>query len=490
MSYLLKENKKILIFIKLLLLTLITILFYKGLNSYMGNIFLYIVFSLFSNYLLFFAFRSNAIFFESFFSVLIWLGFWFKFTCIISFGDSLFGGETGGFNYTSSQFDETLIISLVGISAIIISGHIREVFFNYPRKITLNFDYYKLYKKYRIFILTIFLLLTLLVAFYNWNYHVYQRGMISLAAYNPLVSGVFKWLLLFGLSSFGAIILFLEGVAFKKIFFLTFFIISLEFFLSSTSMMSRGMIFNSLAVLYGLYKYANKLEIKFRIQNFLSFLLTILFLFYLSIIIVNILRYDSFNIKNNNTNLNKSLEIKTTIKKSNNEVFHLLVNRWVGIDGVMTLVGQREILGYSLLEESFNERFSSNTVTFYEKNFGLKYSEVFRSENYIIKGNRMVKGNTLMGIIAFMFYSGSYIFLFFSIIAVCLFGSLIEIITYKISSKNIILASLIGQIIAFRYIHFGYLPHQSYLLIGTIVLNIVIIYFINKFLLKTCNYLK
>jgi len=43
---------------------------------------------------------------------------------------------------------------------------------------------------------------------------------------------------------------------------------------------------------------------------------------------------------------------------------------------------------------------------------------------------------------------------------------------------------LIGQVIAFRFIHFGYLPHQSYLLFGTILLTIMFTYTLSVLLKK------
>ena len=96
-----------------------------------------------------------------------------------------------------------------------------------------------------------------------------------------------------------------------------------------------------------------------------------------------------------------------------------------------------------------------------------------------------VKGNTLPGVIAFMYYLGSYKLLFLSILLLSLLGSSIEFAAFKASSKNLIFSALIGQVIAFRFIHFGYLPSQSYLLFGSIFLTIemfyIIIFIINKF---------
>ena len=56
-----------------------------GFFSYVGNKLYYIFFTVVSNYLLYFAFRKKKhFFFETFFSILLWLGFWFKFTFTIS----------------------------------------------------------------------------------------------------------------------------------------------------------------------------------------------------------------------------------------------------------------------------------------------------------------------------------------------------------------------------------------------------------------------
>ena len=95
-----------------------------------------------------------------------------------------------------------------------------------------------------------------------------------------------------------------------------------------------------------------------------------------------------------------------------------------------------------------------------------------------------VKGNTLTGIIAFLFYSGSFLFLISGMIILTFFANFIEYISFKFSEKNIVFSCLVGQIIAFRYIHFGYLPKQSYLLFGSIFLTIFLVYLFTKLLKK------
>ena len=78
MSHLFKKNKFLLNALRNILYALIIIFIVLGLFKYDGNKLIYLLFSIVSNYLLFFAFRKKKIFFETFFSILIWLGFCFN----------------------------------------------------------------------------------------------------------------------------------------------------------------------------------------------------------------------------------------------------------------------------------------------------------------------------------------------------------------------------------------------------------------------------
>ena len=142
MSHLLKDNlKKYFITFKILVIILLLFLFYNGFINYLGSKYLYIFFSIVNIYLIFFSFRKKAFFFETFFGVLLFLGFWFKFSVIISFTDGIFKEGVGNFDYSPENFDYGLLISSVGIIPLIVIGHLREVLFYYPSKI--NFFEYK-----------------------------------------------------------------------------------------------------------------------------------------------------------------------------------------------------------------------------------------------------------------------------------------------------------------------------------------------------------
>ena len=496
MSHIFKnENKKYFLLFKYLFIIFITFLFYAGLVNYSGNWIIYSSFSLVSNFLFFFGFRKNSIFFETFMCLLLWLGFWFKFTCTIAFTDGVFREGVGQFGYSTQEFDQTLVISQIGILAFIIGGFIREFFiFKYPNKI--NFDFKGNYNFFdnRKLIWSLFILIIFLISIINFHLKIYQKGLLPVQEFHFLFSGIFKWLLLFGLTSLSAFLIFNEVKKYKKFFLLSSIIIYFETFLSSFSMLSRGMIFNAFALMYGIYKFSNKINLKNKIRYYFKSTLIVFLLFYISVASVNYIRANFFYVgksaeftkeifaksQDSNQTTNKKQKSKQKSKKKystfnqhNSEILYLLINRWVGIDGVMAVVAKQEILNFNFLFESFKERPIKNKSTFYESTFGL---ETISYEDQIYEN---VKGNTLPGIIAFLFYSGSYLLLFFSIIFLSIVASLIEFLAFKLSSQNLIFSSVIGQIIAFRFIHFGYLPHQSYLLFGTIFLTILIVYLLN-----------
>ncbi len=144
MAHLIKQDYKFLYkLFKISIFASILFLFYLGYINFIGNKSIYISFSIISNFLIFFAFRKNSIFFETFFSLLLWLGFWFKFTCTIALTDGVFREGVGVFNYSPKSFNETLIVSQIGILAFILAGFFREFFlFKYPQKLQL-FDFKK-----------------------------------------------------------------------------------------------------------------------------------------------------------------------------------------------------------------------------------------------------------------------------------------------------------------------------------------------------------
>ena len=210
--------------------------------------------------------------------VFLFLGFWLKYSVILALNLG-YGEGIDGLNaiITSQNFDDALVISIVGFLGFILFGHLREIYLNYPKIInTLDFSIF-LYNKYRYLIIIIFACLIIAIPSLNFYFQIYQRGMIG-ESYNFLISGLIKTSLLYFLALISAVILFLELTIYKKILISIILLILLESFLSSVSMLSRGMIFNSLALFFGVYKISNKMNINLGISFFLK-IIVILFIF-------------------------------------------------------------------------------------------------------------------------------------------------------------------------------------------------------------------
>ncbi len=340
----------------------------------------------------------------------------------------------------------------------------------------------KIYEKFRKQLWLIFLLLAITIFSFNIFFGIYQKGIVSSFDGHVIFSNFLKWFLLLGLTSLSSWLIYNE-IKIKKISYLTYFISIFEIFLSSISMISRGMIFNSGAIYYGVYKFSKKINLNFGIKKFLIFFLFILVLFYISVISVNHIRTNFFYIGKSGLEINQSNKNKTekainatkniNISKQNSELVYLAINRWVGIDAVMAINAKKNILGYEFLKEAFKEKFNRFEPSFYEKNFNLK-NDIYE------KINTNSKGNTLTGIIGFSYYTGNKFIVFLSVFVLSLIASLIEYFSFKMTNKNLVFSSLIGQIVAFRFVHFGYLPHQTYLLFSAIFLSILMIYLLNK----------
>jgi hypothetical protein len=480
MSSILVDEKKFFFSIKIFFLFFFSIIFLRVFFIYEGNKSVYLLFSILSLYLIYFSFRKKSLFYETFFGIFLFLGFWFKFSIIIFFN---LGFREGVNNLNlNSNFDYPLLISVVGFLGFLVAGHLREIFFFYPKKININYEN-NFYLKYRKIILIIFFISIIITCFLNFYFRIYQRGFIG-QSYNIFITGFVRTALLYGFSLCSAIILFLELLTYRKIFLSTIFIVLLESFLSSLSMLSRGMIFNIGSLFYGLYKISDniKKKIKLDLNFFFKIFLIIFIFFYISVNLINYARIKFLDLSLNLEKINsisdfESYPIKEHVSLNTNSYFkefnNLLIHRWVGIDSVLVVSNNKTILNFDFLKSSLNEKFSLKSHSFYETSFNLKSGDIYKLSS-------LYKGNTLPGLIAFLFYSGSFFFLFFSMILISFFASSIEFLSFKLLNYNLLFSAIIGQVIAYRLVHFGYLPSQSYLLFGSIIVIIITFYCIKK----------
>jgi len=361
-----------------------------------------------------------------------------------------------------------------------------------------TFEYYQ---KYRRPVLGLFLALFIIIAVTNVVFGIYQRGTIPRTILPFGLSGIYAWLLLFGLASISAVILDCEFRSEKNPYVVSILSI-LECFFSSVSMLSRGMVLNGGSLIIGMIDNAKRRFIVPSPGFFLIVVVVFGSLFVFSIFPVNYIR--SYVIVSSTAKAEARLpqELKSKEFKSaksltrqgnvpepapmshdqaalNSRALRLMVkttkqlmfDRWVGMEGIMA-VSSYPGLGWNLWNRVWRERYSHSGTSMYDLTFiESPYLQVDMTEHHFV---------SLPGILAFFYYPGSYPFLFMSMLLLGFLGAGIELFVYRLSGGNIILCSLMAQVVAYRYAHFGYAPNQAYLLFGSLFLNVLIIYLLDR----------
>ena len=489
MSHLLKNNKNILVFFRTLIFSIITFTILFSLLKFEGNKTLLLIYSILINYIFILSFKKNASFFEFFFGNLLWLGFWFKFFIFFIYADfEMYEGLSSNFNNLTkieklNILNNAMFVSCFGFIGYILASYLTKVRtknwnFYYNQNSTINFQT-------ALIILT--LVLVFIVAWFNLENLIYQRGMISESKFPFFVNSIVKWLLLFGFSSIISIFIFYNLRNKKLLYFLSFFSI-IETSVSCFSYLSRASIFNSFSIFFGIYKSNKLFKLNLNIKYFIVYFFLIIIFFIITLSTVNLWRtyyfnhYDNDQVKLTINFEKKSLEFKegdtvvadqyNNVNKAFYEILSLIGNRWVGIDAVVTVENYNN-KSFKLFYNSFSESFNPNQLPYYERIIhGDKTN--YSSKSYGIK---------TPGIMGFLYFSGSKFFLFFNLFFITFCFIFFEKYILKILS-NPIFCCLIMQVIAYRFAHFGYLPKQSYLLFGSIILTILIHYIFSYFFLK------
>ena len=293
---------------------------------------------------------------------------------------------------------------------------------------------------------------------------------------------------MFGFSSFFSVIIYLEFLIKKKnsnnILKFGF----LENFFSSISSISRAMIFNSTAIFYGYYRLIELNNLKINKKKFTKYYSLVCVLFLISLLIVSKIRqtnnfpigHEVHNYLPTVKNIKEDsifepvndliLEPVNDLILEANQILFLIAGRWVGVDSLMA-VQSIDNKGLHLIYESLNEKFD------YSNSF---YENKIKKSLHTYKRQPKVYTIYVPGIVGYLYYSSSLIFVFISIVILSFFCAFIELISYKVSKDNLIFSSLIGNVLAYRLAHFGYMPLNSYKILSAILINLLILYLIFK----------
>ena len=128
----------------------------------------------------------------------------------------------------------------------------------------------------------------------NLKYVFFQRGVLPDTKLIFGLNNIINWLLFFGFTTFSAMLIFLEILNNKNnknnLLYLGFF----ECFMSSISVLSRGMVFNGLALLLGYYKSLENFKIKISKKLIFKYLGALSILFFISLLIVSDIRQSKY----------------------------------------------------------------------------------------------------------------------------------------------------------------------------------------------------
>ena len=484
MSHLIKNNKLLLKFFRFFIYIFILITITCGTYFYIGNKIIFLIFGLLSNLIFLFVFSKKTYFFEIFFGGLLWLGFWYKSLIIIIFDNYNFREGAGKFinfdyNKQIQILDNSFTTICYGLAGFLLACFIKNTLLNNFFDLKKNFQKNNKFLNIKIlkFLLLIFIITYLTITFSNFFLGIYQRGILSTYQLHFSISAIYKWLLLFGFSSFIAFIFIFAFKSKLKIYLLSTISI-IETFITNISFLSRGMIFNLFAIFIGLYKSNKFYDLKINVKFFLIYLLSIMFFFYLSVITVNYLRANIFFIKKDLEKTEEITEQKSEIGKKYNtsrkafsEFLSLSKTRWVGIDALIA-VESFEGKSFEFFKQSFNDKFNKNKYPFYEKNVQKRVKK---------QNNTIQYGITTPGIFAFSYYTGSQIFVFIIIFFISFLLLYFEKFVFLIFN-NLVLCSILSQVLAYRLIHFGYMPQNTYMLLTSILITIIGLFLIKKIL--------
>lgn len=442
-----------------------------ALLKYPGAAYAYLLFTVAFNALLLFGFRQKRLFFDTFIGMFFWLGFWMKFTYIIVFMNTGPGEPIGEFNFTAAAYDYALNVSSLGAIAFLLAGLFRERFFSYPAA-NAGQDLSALdwvYSRFKKPIWALFVLGVLAVTVSNAYLGIYQKGLPPRTVLPFGLSGIYSLSLLFGLASLSAVLLNCE-FKFKSSPYLVSLLALFECFFSNCSMYSRGMILNGSALILGAAQNARMRGMAMAGRFKIIVVGLFFFMFAASILGVNHLRTFVFEMTDAGSMAGSGMNSPEDIINSTSLPF--FVNRWVGVEGVMAVTSYDK-RGWDFWREAWRERYNSVGTSLYDRTVAVRNS-------LYLKNTATKHFISLPGIIAFFCYPGSLVFQFVSLFALGLFGALFEVLVYKLGGANIILCALMGQVIAGRYAHFGYVPRQSYLLVGGILIVAVGVFVLNK----------
>ena len=447
------------------------IAFLLNYKNYEGSIALFLLFQ-FSSYALFLILiKKNISAFEFFFYLFLLLSFWFRFNCMLFFENIKI--SEGDFDLKISNYDNSTFIIIVVFIGCICASIVRDKINKKSKKINqleINNVFKKFYGRYRFYILFIYLGALIAIYFTNHYFNIYFKGLKN-ENISAIINLIYSYLFIYGLAAITSIYIYIDYLIYKNksIFLLGLF----EAFFTQLNILSRSFIFSFLAYLRGFILLINFDKIKYSKFFLLKVVSLILIIFFISVSLVTELRSLKFYDHKKHELSKKKIETEITHSTPTlHGIISLSVQRWVGIDALLA-VSQSKKLSFDFFRSSWSEKVKFKKKSFYVENFYTKFQyHEFENKN----ANRVITP----GIVAFLYYTGSPIFVFINILTIIIICSYIERLFYSISYGNIILSNIVGYVLTIRFIHFGYVPANTLNFLISFFFTLILVFAITK----------
>lgn len=443
------------------------VLFFSGLSHFAGSKFIYTAFSFVSLLMLLSGIYQRVSYSYLFLVIFLWLGFWFKLTASFLLSGYFSVEEPiGNFNDSADAWNQVLWIAMAGSIGITLSFFIYSLFFPTTTYSAGRAKVPEWYRAVRIWLWACVLIITISVAALNIFQGIHQVGLTPRTILPWPLNALVAWTLNMGSALAVAVLLWWDMVA-EENTTPALYAMLIEAFISAVSVISRSaFLFHAIPQMLALSREKKISQIYTR-KEVLLFTSIFTALFLISIASVSFLRDHQYAasksvrmpmpqlVTNSGGNSIKSaapdqMESVEKIPSFRIQlVRQLVINRWIGIEGVMAISSYPE-KSYALLWEMMTEKRESGKVNAYQKisNSGYQNSDY------------LYQFSSLPGAIAFLLYSGSITVVVLGMTLLGLLALTGERVVFLLT-KNPLMCSLFGMAAANTVAQFGVAPRQD-----------------------------
>jgi hypothetical protein len=418
-------------------------------TCYQGSIIKYFIFSFAAALMLYLGLVRRLGYGAPTLSIFLWLGLWLKLSVNMYF-DRPYTEATGDFLYSPVQYDELMnvgtLVCLAVATAWCISN--RWITFESKNKFIYEANHDRIFSQERLWSSMVFAIILLNLT--NVVLGIVQSGLPTQTILHWPLNALVSWFIYTGLAFMVAAILHWEYLRGNNLV-AGLLVILFEGATSGVTTISRGLyLWHVLPIFMVAWSnckiYSNILSK--RILILISILAVLGFLVVGTA--VNVFRNSLYDVSKIGVSGESIYTTKfDVILESSGRMMALVVDRWVGAEGIMVAVGYPD-KGIPIFKELLLERPSIGHVT--------KYQFIAKSHYSHMDANKY-QFNTLPGVAGFLYLSGSLSVVFIGVILLSLFVSLSEYLIY-IASENSFVCAMSGVWMANMVAQMGVTPSQ------------------------------